>query len=52
MYCAGLKMYVGLRRRGVGIIVLRCVDAFMDLVAKGAVDRVVDIGALDVFMRV
>ncbi len=51
MYYAGLKMYVGLRRRGVGIV-LRCADAFMDLVAKGAVDRVVDIGALDVFMRV
>ena len=52
MYYAGLKMYVGLRQRGVGIIVLHCVDAFVNLAAEVVVDRVVDICALDVFMRV
>jgi hypothetical protein len=39
-------MYVGLRR-GVGRV-LRCVDAFVDLVAEVVVDREVHIRALDV----
>ena len=34
-------------RRGVGVV-LRCVDAFVDLVAEVVLDRVEDICALDV----